>query len=221
MNPMRRLALVVGLLAGLAWLGSASAQTQAGLVLETSGTITPAVKPYTEIAGGTTLTMSGGARLVFSHYQTCRTVTVVGGTVTVTASSYATEDGKQSDAAMPCPKKVSVRGGGELGGVVYRSVSTSRALMLQPQAAFVLVGPRAAEYVTARITRDDAPVAEGPIRDQVFRWPAGVAPLAPDTAFELNLVPARPGDRVVTTRFSTPAIAAPAGQEPLVVINVD
>ena len=45
--------------------------------------------------------------------------------------------------------------------------------------------------------------------------------LAPDTAFELTLVPTRAGDQVVTMRFVTPAIAAPAGQEPLVVISVD
>ena len=221
MEPMKRLAFLAVVLAGWAWVGTASAQSQAALVLETSGTITPAVKPYTEIPGGTTLALSSGARLVFSHYHTCRTVTVVGGTVTVTVASYGTRDGKQSETTMPCPKKVNVRGGGELGGVVYRSVSTSRALTLQPEAAFVLVGPRAAEYVTARITRDDAPVAEGPIHDRVFRWPKGVAPLAPDTAFELTLVPARAGDRAVTTRFSTPAVASPVGQEPLVVITVD
>jgi hypothetical protein len=218
---MKRLALVAVVLAGLAWVGTASAQGPAGLVLETSGTVTPAAKPFTEIAGGTTLTLSGGARLVFAHYHTCKTVTVVGGSVTVTAASYVTRDGKQSDAAMPCPKKVNVRGVGELGGVVYRSISANRGLTLQTEAAFVLVGQRAADFPTARITRDDAQVAEGPIRDRVFRWPAGATPLAPDTAFELTLVPARAGDRAVTTRFSTPAIAAPAGQEPLVVISVD
>lgn len=218
---MKRHALVVAILAGLAWVGAASAQAPAGLVLETSGTIAPAAKPYTEIAGGTTLTLSGGARLVFAHYQTCKTVTVVGGTVTVTAASYVTRDGKQSDSVMPCPKKVNVRGGGELGGVVYRSVAANRGLTLQTQAAFVLVGQRAADFLTARITRDDAPVAEGPIRDRVFRWPADATPLAPATTFELTLVPTRAGDRVVTMRFATPAIAAPAGQEPLVVISVD
>ena len=218
---MKRLALVVVILTALAWVGTASAQAPAGLVLETSGTITPAAKPFTEIAGGTTLTLSGGARLVFAHYHTCKTVTVVGGSVTVTATSYVTRDGKQSDAAMPCPKKVNVRGGGELGGVVFRSISANRALTLQTEAAFVLVGQRAADFLTARITRDDAQVAEGPIRDQVFRWPAGAPPLTPDTAFELTLVPTRAGDQVVTMRFVTPAIAAPAGQEPLVVISVD
>lgn len=188
-------------------------------MLETSGTVAPAVKPYTEIQGGTTLTLSGQAKVVFAHYQTCKTVTVVGGAVTVTAASYATRDGKQSDVVMPCPRKVSVSGSGELGGVVYRSVA-NRGLTLQSEAAFVLVGQRASDFVTARITRDDAPVAEGPIRDQVFRWPAGTTPLAPNTAFELTLVPAA-GERVVTTRFSTPATAAPAGQAPLVVISVD
>ena len=74
-------------------------------------------------------------------------------------------------------------------------------------------------YGDARVF--DAPIAEGPIRDRVFRWPDGATPLTADTAFELTLLPARAGDRAVTTRFSTPAIAAPAGQEPLVVITVD
>jgi hypothetical protein len=207
-------------LAAFAWVGPACAQAPVGLLLETSGTITPAVKPYTELPSGTTLTLSGGARVVFAHYQTCKTVTVVGGTVTVTAASFATRDGKQTDVLMPCPKKVNVRGGGELGGVVYRS-PTRAGLTLQTEPAFVLAGQRASDFVTARITRDDATVAEGPIRDRVFRWPAGTTPLAPSTAFELTLVPKGAGERVVTTRFATPAIAAPAGQEPLVVISVD
>src|SRR5207237_4398783 len=136
-------------------------RARAGLVLNTSGTSTAAAKPLTEIAGGTTLTLSGGARLVFAHYQTCKTVTVVGGTVTVTAGSYITRGGKQSDAAMPCPKKVNVRGGGELGGVVYRSISANRGLTLQTEAAFVLVGQRAADFLTARLTRADAQAAQG------------------------------------------------------------
>src|SRR5438132_933256 len=132
---MKRLALVLVILAALAWVSAASAQAPAGLVLETSGTITPAAKPFTEITGGTTLTLSGGARLVFAHYHTCKTVTVVGGSVTVTATSYVTRDGKQSDAAMPCPKKVNVRGGGELGGVGYRSIYAHRARTPQTEPA--------------------------------------------------------------------------------------
>jgi hypothetical protein len=218
---MKRLGLLTGVLAAFAWVGPACAQGPVGLLLETSGTIAPAVKPYTELPSGTTLTLSGGARVVFAHYQTCKTVTVVGGTVTVTAASYATRDGKQTDVLMPCPKKVNVRGGGELGGVVYRSAAPRAGLTLHTEPAFVLVGQRASDFVTARITRDDATVAEGPIRDRVFRWPVGTAPLAPSTAFELTLVPKGAGERVVTTRFATPAIAAPAGQEPLVVISVD
>ena len=201
--------------------GTVSAQQSAGLVLESSGSITPSVRSYTEIPGGTALSLAEGARLVFVHYQTCKTVTVVGGTVTITAGSYVTKGGKQSDERTPCPKKVSVRGGGELGGVVYRSVSASRGLTLQSEAAFVVSGPRASDFVVARITRENAVVAEGPIRDQVFRWPAGTTPLSPDTAFELTLVPSRAEDRPVTIRFATPAIAAPASQVPLVVIGVD
>ena len=64
------------------------------LLLETSGSITPAVKPYTEIQPCTTLTLASGAKVVFAHYPTCKTVPAVGGTVTVTAQSYAARDGK-------------------------------------------------------------------------------------------------------------------------------
>lgn len=214
-------ALLVAAAAMLATARVASAQASAGLVLEMSGSINPPVRSYTEIPGGTALTLADGARLVFVHYQTCKTVTVVGGTVTITPGMYITKGGKQSEERTPCPKKVSVRGGGELGGVVYRSVSASRGLTLQAEAAFVVSGPRASEFTVARITRDNAVVAEGPIRDQVFRWPAGTTPLSPDTAFELTLVPARAEDRPVTIRFATPAVAAPANQAPLVVIGVD
>jgi hypothetical protein len=222
---MKRLGLALGIaLAGLGWSGSAFAQGAsgaAGLVLEASGTIMPAVKPYTEIAGGTTLVLGGSGKIVFAHYQTCKTVTVVGGTVTVQPTSYAARDGKQSEVATPCPRKVNVRGGGELGGVVFRSAAPRRSLTLQLEPAFVLVGSRAGEFATARIGRDDATIVEGPINDHVFRWPSGVNPLAPNSAFELTLLPKASGDRPVTTRFSTPVAADPVGQEPLVVISVD
>ena len=215
------LALLAALVSPLVIVSAWSAEAPVGLVLETSGSITPAVRSFTEIPGGTALALAESARLVFVHYQTCRTITVVGGTVTITSGSYITKGGKQSEERTPCPKKVSVRGGGELGGVVYRSVTASRGLTLPAEAAFVLSGHRAADFVTARITRDGGVVAEGPIRDQVFRWPAGTTPLSPDTAFELTLVPTRAEERPVTIRFATPAVPAPPSQAPLVVIGVD
>ena len=220
---MKRLARVlIAVLPGVLFAGIASAQAPAALVLEASGSIAPAVRPYTEIVADTTLALSGGARLMFLHYQTCRTVAVTGGSLTVTVGSYSIAGGtKSSDVLAPCPRKVSVRGGGELGGAVFRSLPGSRGLVIQTEAAFVLVGPQASEFASARIMRDDAPIAQGPIRDKVFRWPAGAAPLAPSTGYELVLVPASATDRSVTVRFTTPSTAAPAGQEPLVVIGVD
>src|SRR2546423_3275497 len=95
----------LGILSAFATVGTASAQAPAGLVLEATGTISPAVRPYTEITGGTTLALSGGAKLVFVHYQSCKTVTVVGGAVTIQPASYAAKDGKQSDVSTPCPRK--------------------------------------------------------------------------------------------------------------------
>ena len=148
------LMMMVGV--ALATTGTASAQGSAGLVLETSGSINPPIRSYTEIPGGTALSVSDSAKLVFVHYQTCKTVTVVGGTVTITPGSYITKGGKQSDERTPCPRKVSVRGGGELGGVVYRSVSANRGLTLQTEAAFVVSGPRASDFAVARISREGA-----------------------------------------------------------------
>ena len=221
MRRKERIALVLGVVAAVSVAAPVWAQAPVGIVLEASGSIRPAVRPYTEIPPDTTLALTGGARVVFLHYQTCRTVALVGGSVTLTAPTYLITGGnKESEARTACPRKVNVRGG-ELGGAVYRSMPGRGGLTLAPEAAFVLAGSKAGEFSTARITRDDAPVVEGPIKDGVFQWPAGATPLGSNAAYELTLVPSRAGEKPVTIRFATPASAAPAGTEPLVVIGVD
>ena len=51
------------------------------------------------------ISLPGGARLVFLHYHTCRTATVVGGRIRFGAEAYAIIGGtKESDARTPCPR---------------------------------------------------------------------------------------------------------------------
>ncbi len=69
------LTLSFALLVLLGAPSGADAQNASALVLEKSGTAVPEVQPYSEIAVGTTVSLQPGARLVFQHYSTCRTVT--------------------------------------------------------------------------------------------------------------------------------------------------
>ena len=88
MGAVWRLTLGISALASL-WIPSgADAQNASALVLEKSGATTPEVQPYSEIAVGATVSLSSGAKLVFLHYQTCRTVTVVGGKVAFASYTY-------------------------------------------------------------------------------------------------------------------------------------
>lgn len=189
----------LGMLLVAAWLagspGGAWGQPPvpaAALVLDVRGAPAPAVKPFGEIVAGTTLRLPGDTRLVFAHYRTCRTVTVVGGTVTIEAETY-TAPGAASlgETRTPCPRPVTLMRSGEVavGGVLTRSVGTG--LTLSPEPSLVLAGPRAGDFTAARITRDEHAVATVALEHgRRLTWPAGTPPLAEGATYELTLVPA-------------------------------
>jgi len=84
---IRNRGLMPLIFAAVAWVvlgGVAHAQHASALVLEKSAD----VQPYTEIPIGKTISISYGARLVFQHYHTCRTVTVIGGKIHFGAEMY-------------------------------------------------------------------------------------------------------------------------------------
>lgn len=139
---MRRAIFTVTL--GLVWTlgaGGAAAQDGAALVLETSGAAVPAVKPYAEIRAGTAVTLAGDARLVLLHYRTCRTVTLVGGRISVGADTYAVVGGATvRETQGRCPRPVTLKADGEVvvGGVVTRSIgpaATRRSSSARSSAA--------------------------------------------------------------------------------------
>lgn len=212
----KHLKLVITLLA-LLWVPSvAEAQTASALVLEKSGATVPDVQPYTEVAVGTTVSLGSSTKLVFLHYLSCRTVTVVGGHVAFGAYTYtATGGGRPQELRTPCPPMVRLRGQGEVAGVLMRSISPNVRLSVTP--SFVLVGERADDFATVRVSRGEATLLEASLAGRGFRWPSGTAPLAVNTDYDLLLVPKAKDQTRVTVRFRTEGQDA----DQLTLISVD
>src|SRR5438034_303628 len=90
MNKSRRVCGLVLALFTSPWMAcEVHAQAAAALVLDKQGTSKPELSPYSEIPDGGSVSLSPQTKLVFVHYGTCRTVTVVGGRVTFRAETYS------------------------------------------------------------------------------------------------------------------------------------
>ena len=220
MGTARRLTLSIALLVLLGVPSGAEAQNASALVLEKTGATVPEVQPHNEIAVGTTVSLQPGARLVFLHYQTCRTVTAVGSTVEFGGLTYKVTGGSApKEVATPCPPTVRLRGQSEMAGVVMRSISPEVRLSLSP--AFVLVGARADDFAAVRVSQGGMTVLETPLNGRGFRWPAGAAPLVANTDYELVLVPKAGSKTQVSVKFRTERGTSPAAGDRLTLISVD
>lgn len=216
MGAVGLLTLGIAALVSLCVPSGADAQNASALVLEKSGATTPDVQPYSEIAVGATLSLQSGAKLVFLHYQTCRTVTVVGGSVTFGSLAYTTAGGgRPQEVRTPCPPMVRLRGQGEMAGVVMRSISPTVRLSVSP--SFVLVGERADDFTAVTVSQDGTMILEAPLAGRGFRWPTSAAPLAVNTNYELRLVPKAADKGRVTVKFRTEGQA----EDQLTLISVD
>ena len=212
---MRR---VPALLAVLALPAAVLAQAApAALVLEVQGATRPALRPYREVGTGTTVSLGADGRLVFLDYWTCRTFTVVGGSVAFPAGAPPRIEGSagRAEARGQCPRRVAA--GGEGAGVMLRSPAA--VLTLPPTPWFVLIGERAHEFTSVRFLRRDREVLGARLERPHFRWPVDSPPLAAGEDHTLVLLP-RSGGREVALPFRTGA-AAPDADEPLTVITVD
>lgn len=216
MRAVGLLALGIAALVALCVPSAAAAQNPSALVLEKSGATTPEVQPYSEIAVGATLSLASGTKLVFLHYQTCRTVTLVGGSVTFGGLAYTAAGGaRPQEARTPCPPTVRLKGQGEVAGVVMRSISPTVKLSISP--SFVLVGERANDFTAMAVSRDGTTLIEAPLAGRGFRWPASAAPLVVNTNYELLLIPKAADKGRVTVKFRTEGPA----EDQLTLISVD
>lgn len=202
MQAIARVGFIMGMIALAGGIVPAAAQPPTpavALVLDVEGSVTPTLRPYREIHSGTTVSLTDGGRLVFLYYASCRTLTVVGGSVTFTNGPAPILKGAatRADVRGQCPRKVSATGSDAatvLRGGSDAPVSTSRT----PE--FILVGRRAEEFADLRIKSGDRELLTRPLAGPRFSWPTDVPPLAPG-AYALDLRPKVSGAPSVTVNF--------------------
>ncbi len=209
----------------VAWMLSddiSVAEMPSALVLEKSGVTNPDVQPYTEISVGKTITLSPMARLTFQHYHTCHTVIVIGGAVRFEAKTYIIKGGnKEREKQTPCPKTVNLKDGGEAGGVFMRSMMSRNLLTLSPHPNFVLVGKRANEFASVRVSRGAQEVMKSPLDGRRFQWPAQAVSLSADTEYEVALIPADLESLPVIKKFRVKSAKSSQVSQALILIRVD
>jgi hypothetical protein len=216
----RRVGLALALCLFLSTTCEAQAQIFSALVLEKRGASEPEFQPFTEVPVGSSVSLSPGTKLVFLHYQTCTTVTVLGGKVTFSADAYSVTGGATpKEVRTPCPRVVRLKGDGQPAGIMIRSISPMLHLTTAP--AFVLTGPRADEFSAVLISRRGETVLEASLTGRRFLWPIDKIPLAANADYDLILVPKGAAKARVTIRFTTQTQPRPLSDDQLTLISIE
>ena len=175
------------LVAASGWTGEASAADQpAGLILELTGEIEPALAPFTEIIEGTRLVLGDEARISFVHYETCKLVTMTGGEVRIDRRRYVISRGRvEAERSQDCPRQVQLTRNATGAGLLLRGGEDSAQIPLRP--SFVLVGRNADEVRRVNLLEQGRMVASLPAEDRKLTWPDDLPDLVADTIYELAL----------------------------------
>ena len=204
-------------------LPAQSGPTPAALVTEVSGSVTPAVSPFSELAAGTQLNLGADGKLVFDDYYSCTEVTVMGGRVEFAAKGYKTSAGaKTSEERVPCKQEVVLKASGEASTQLMRGLEpSSQVPWLSIRPSFVLVGARSQSFAAASITQKNTQIRTVKLTGPRLDWPADVQPLTVGSYYEITFVPKSSAEPSSTMRFV--AVAEPKGSQtsPAVVIRVD
>src|SRR6266567_2805132 len=100
-----------------------------------SGTTDPPITAMSEIPPGSPIRLGPGAELTFVHYYRCQLITVVGGTLRMTRTSFTTDGRIVSEKDGPCPSIHQIRGNVS-GGLVMRGAGSSPRWPLNPEIIF-------------------------------------------------------------------------------------
>ena len=226
MQGKTRTILLWSTLAVLGHSAMAQAQMATALVLEVSGTATPRLEPYGEMLDNLTIRLTKKARLTFLHYDSCRMVTVEGGTIAFGTGTYTVTGGMlQQESVVACPKRVNVVG--NTAAVLLRHGTTPRLATRPPllttstRPTFVLVGPRARHFVTLRVFQGRAVVLEAPLSRRHVQWPLATPPLAATTECEVHLIPASGAAPPVSVMFTVVDTGDSAAGQPMTLLNVE
>lgn len=190
---------------------AALAEQAAGMVVSISGTTAPALRPFTEIPHGSTITLGPQGQLSFVHYRTCRIVSVVGGTVTIQRTIYDIGSGGRivTVAERKCPQQVKLAEpkSGEAAGLMMRSAILAPTLSTRPSIVFV--GKNAERVVNAEVRRGEASIALMPVENRRARWPESAPGLSAGADYKLVLRTREGG----TVEYSFTAVEAAAKDE--------
>jgi hypothetical protein len=207
----------MGLVCEMAEAGIGSA-----LVLEREGTITPDVKPFHEIPVGAILKLDKAGKLKFLQYASCRTVVVAGGLLRFEQDAYRLTGGiTESETRGHCPRRVTLKHVGEIGGGNLRSSGVTNTLSFYPKPMFLLVGQHAEDFLSGRISAGGQDIATVPFDGPRFQWPADATPLQPDVTYELTLLPKTLGVAKVKKTFRVTPSAPQAEDAELVLLDAD
>lgn len=199
-------------------MGAAPPQPPVALVIEVTGTVEPALEPYSEVADKDNVKLTAGAKLTFLHYATCQEVTVSGGRITFTVGTFRVEGGGIANSTrVDCPRSVTIQPDAVAGAVLFRGVGARIVVTLDPRPLFVLVGAKATNFTRLRILRDKKTIFEGKIEGRRFAWPEGEPALAPGWVYALDLLTAGGGK----PRTVAVEVVDQRGRSPLTLIRVD
>jgi hypothetical protein len=121
----------------------------------------------------------------------------------------------------PCPRTVTLKAGGEMAGSMFRDISAGKVVTLATQPTFVLVGKRAGQFTSVRVSKAGQELLEAPLDGPQFRRPIGVEPLAKATRYELTLVSSTAGAVPMTMRFVAAAPTVHPAGEALTLISAE
>ena len=205
-------ALLAGLLTTTPALAAEPAA--AGIVMKVTGRTTPDLPIRAEIPADTAIQLGPAVELTFLHYRKCKLVTVVGGTLELSAGDFTTDGKVETELPGPCPRVYQLAG--SAGGWVARDLPPR--IPVNPEIIFA--GQRADRIAEAAVYAQDQrerPLFRFDLVDRRATEPAAAAPLTAEHRYVLRI---RMSDQADPIEHGFVAVAPGTGGS-LVVLRID
>ena len=206
-------ALLAGLLTTTPALAAEPAA--AGIVMKVTGQTTPDLPVRTEIPADTAIKLGAAVELTFLHYRKCKLVTVVGGTLELSARDFTTDGKVEKEVPGPCPRVYQLAG--SAGGWVARDLPPR--LPVNPEIIFA--GQRAGRIIEAAVYAQDQrerPLFRFDLVDRRATEPAAATPLTAEHRYVLKMKMSDRPDDPIEHGF---VAVAPGTGGSLVVLRID
>jgi hypothetical protein len=187
----------------------------AGIVMKVTGQTTPDLPVRTEIPADTAIELGPAVELTFLHYRKCKLVTVVGGTLALSARDFTTDGKVEKEVPGPCPRVYQLAG--SAGAWVARDLPPR--LPVNPEIIFA--GQRAGRIIEAAVYAQDQrerPLFRFDLVDRRATEPAAATPLTAEHRYVLKMKMSDQPDDPIEHGF---VAVAPGTGGSLVVLRID